>query len=89
MFLETELSNSKNKRLQQLTFRAQKVKKKTRSEKISGEWNFLALSLKNLLYFRRSIQIQKIKFVREFFKQNRKRKKFFIFSLTKKQNFLN
>ena len=68
MFQETEPShisgNGKPRKLlilQEVTFRARKMKKKKHSEETSGIWKFpemekfLALSLKNFLYFRRKL----------------------------------
>ena len=57
---------------------------------ISGKWNFLTTSLKNFLYFRKELarpENQKKSIL--VFKHKRKRKRFLILFLIKKQNFLN
>ena len=57
---------------------------------ISGKWNFLTTSLKVLCIFQKKLAWSKNqKVFVSVFKHKRKRKKFLIISLIKKQNFLN
>ena len=99
MFLEMELSSHKFLLYFRRELSEHKIKKNKTAFKgflYFGKWNFLAPSLKSFLYFRGELakawksKISHYLLVeREILKHKRKRKKFLVRSLIKKQNFLN